>query len=281
MSACGKSQAVKDTEAAIAAIGEVTVESEAAIKWAEKLYGILSDKEKAKVENRMLLADAQEAYEQAVADYEKEQKSQRIETVKAVYTALKQAYETVDQHGSDLYEAWRLGIYDKEEFQGSNLNGAMKHLQSELFVSYEDLLSGAAYTLNEKVFGGKWDTITEESKKKNKEAVATGTLFLFCADSIPAACVNTVAGAYLLNGSVEAVQTALELYTEEAELLKQGNDMKKEIEYLEKLYIGIAAYLDFCQSPTGSFNQCAETLTGFRTAVRDSIAYLDAALGTQ
>ena len=65
LAACGKSKsaAVKSAEDAIAAIGEVTVDSGEAIANAEKLYGILTDAEKAEVENRLVLVEAQEAYE--------------------------------------------------------------------------------------------------------------------------------------------------------------------------------------------------------------------------
>ena len=61
--ACGKSEAVKAAEEAIAAIGEVTVDSGEAIANAEKYYNILTDAEKAEVENRMALVDAKEAFE--------------------------------------------------------------------------------------------------------------------------------------------------------------------------------------------------------------------------
>ena len=41
--ACGKSEAVKAAEEAIAAIGEVTADSEGSIANAEKLYNFLTD----------------------------------------------------------------------------------------------------------------------------------------------------------------------------------------------------------------------------------------------
>ena len=56
--ACGKSEAVKSAEDAISAIGEVSVDSGDAIANAEKLYGILTDAEKEKVENRLTLVEA-------------------------------------------------------------------------------------------------------------------------------------------------------------------------------------------------------------------------------
>lgn len=50
--------------------GEVTLESEEAIRYAEKLYGILTDKEKESIENRIVLADARETYDRLVREAE-------------------------------------------------------------------------------------------------------------------------------------------------------------------------------------------------------------------
>ena len=65
---CGKSEAVKKTEDAIAAIGTITLESEGAIIDAEKLYNILTDKEKEQVSNRLVLVDARDEYEKLVTE---------------------------------------------------------------------------------------------------------------------------------------------------------------------------------------------------------------------
>lgn len=276
--ACGKSEAVKAAEEAIAGIGEVTLESAEAIKNAQKYYDILTEDEKAKVENRIVLADAMEAYEAAVAAYEAELQAAQHELLKEIYLELTQVYEILDQHGSDLYGAWRLGIHHKDKFQGSNLNGSMKYLSSELFVSYEDLLDGAAYTLITKVYGSDWDEKTEEVKQKNRDAVATGTLFYMCKNQIPAACVNTVIGAYLLNNSVADITLALDGYTEKIAQVTAEDVFDQEREQLEKFYITVTSYLDYCQNPTGSFNQSSDTLSGYRTAARDCIAALDALL---
>lgn len=64
--AFGKGQAVKDAEKAIADIGEVSISSGEAIKTAEKLYSILTDNEKEKISNRLVLLEAQEAYQELV-----------------------------------------------------------------------------------------------------------------------------------------------------------------------------------------------------------------------
>ena len=68
--ACGekKSENVVAVEAAIEAIGEVSLDSEDVIASAENLFEQLTAEEQEKVENRILLTQAREAYEQAVLD---------------------------------------------------------------------------------------------------------------------------------------------------------------------------------------------------------------------
>ena len=60
---CGKSQAVKDVEAAINEIGDVTADSGRKITAAEKIYHDLEDKEKGKVENYATLEYSREVYD--------------------------------------------------------------------------------------------------------------------------------------------------------------------------------------------------------------------------
>ncbi len=63
LTACGKSQGVKQVEQAIADIGTVTLSSEQEIQNAEDMYEMLTDKEKEKVENRFDLIDARNELE--------------------------------------------------------------------------------------------------------------------------------------------------------------------------------------------------------------------------
>lgn len=273
--ACGKSDAVIAVEEAISNIGEVSIESSEAISHAQKLYDILTEDEKEKVENRLLLADAVEEYEKAVEEERERIRIENYSALKGIYSELKEAYEIVDRHGSDLYTAWQLGIHNKDKFQGSNLNGSMNYLDSNLFLEYDDLLDGAAYALIVNIYGSDWNEKTEEVKQKNRDAVATGTLFFMASKNIPAACVCTVSGAYLLNGSVECINKALDNYSLVKADLSASDDFTTEIEHLDQLHIAIKSYLDYCQNPTGSFNSASDTINGYRNTVRDCISSLD------
>lgn len=57
-----KSKAVRDTEATIDSIGEVTLDSGVIIEDAEQMYDALTDKEKGQVDNIQVLEDARDEY---------------------------------------------------------------------------------------------------------------------------------------------------------------------------------------------------------------------------
>ena len=88
---CGKSQSVKDVEAAIKAIGEVTLESGDAIEKAERLYDFLTESEKVDVGNKADLVEARIAYDNLYED--------------KVYSVAKEAYELINKaYSLYLYE---------------------------------------------------------------------------------------------------------------------------------------------------------------------------------
>lgn len=62
LTACGKSEAVKNVEAMIDALGEITLESIDAIRSAEDAYNALTADEQKKVENYKSLTAARDAY---------------------------------------------------------------------------------------------------------------------------------------------------------------------------------------------------------------------------
>ena len=67
LTAC-KSSAVKNVESMIAALGEITVDSQAAVEAAEAAYAALSDSDKAQVENAQTLTEARTALDKALKE---------------------------------------------------------------------------------------------------------------------------------------------------------------------------------------------------------------------
>ena len=67
LTAC-KSGAVKNVESMIAALGEITVDSQAAVEAAEAAYAALSDSDKTQVENAQTLTEARTALDKALKE---------------------------------------------------------------------------------------------------------------------------------------------------------------------------------------------------------------------
>ena len=109
---CGKSKATKEAEAAIDAIGEVTIDSGDAIKNAEKLYNILTDAEKSDVDNRLVLVEAQEAFA-------KLQETLIYDNAKKSFEALKEVANLCVNGMDDIYGAWYFGIYKASSASGN------------------------------------------------------------------------------------------------------------------------------------------------------------------
>ena len=82
--ACGKSEMVKAAETAIADIGQVTIESEDAIKTAESIFNGLTDHEKEQVNNRIDLIEARNQYEMLIEEQRLQlEEQQRQEELRA------------------------------------------------------------------------------------------------------------------------------------------------------------------------------------------------------
>lgn len=114
LTGCGKSKDILAAEEAITAIGEVTIDSGDAIAEAEKLYDLLSDSEKAGVNNYLYLdlVEAREAFEilqneQIVADYLYD-----LET--ATYTMLSGAADA-EKAGNLILDVWYNAIYEMKD----------------------------------------------------------------------------------------------------------------------------------------------------------------------
>lgn len=85
-----------------------------------------------------------------------------FDAAEAAYKNVNAAYEITAEFGSDVYEAWRLAIYDKKEVQ----NEGYAYLAKKLDLSKEEVLEGAAYALAD-IGGDKWEECTKEEKTRS------------------------------------------------------------------------------------------------------------------
>ena len=124
--ACGKNKTVKAVESAIDNIGKVSLDSVDEIETAERLFNILTENEKEKVDNRIVLVEARKEYDELVfrnllevADAE-EQKPNAIEQQdeqrfqQSIVKVLPGGYNTIIENYEDT-----TGLVS-EVYQGKN-----------------------------------------------------------------------------------------------------------------------------------------------------------------
>lgn len=229
--ACGKSKAAKAAEEAIAAIGEVTVDSGEAIANAEKLYGILTDAEKAEVENRLVLVEAQEAFKKVQGEIV-------YQNAKEAYDKLKEVAELCVEGMDAIYGAWYFGIYNADDAYSSTFYYQMS-LDVPGFTSTE--LEEAGNTLGIKASTAKSD-------------------WRYSLWIVEAAI--TARGDYdTITANMADAEKVLQTLTEEYD----------DYTYYPKLkdyYAAVKSYVEFFSSPSGSFNQLADTINSYENGIR-------------
>ncbi len=194
-----------------------------------------------------------------------------FEVSKAAYDNVGGAYEIVEQFGSDLYEAWRLGIYDEDEI----LENGVTYLASNLSLSEEDIKTGVGYAISE-MTGKNWFELSGDDKEKIEIMTENANVvFGLMEDELFSFCVNVVKGAYMLNGKVEEAKAALDEAKAQMKELSERYSDYEHYPNLKGYYTTTSSFFDFCQNPTGSFEQVKVTINDYKNEVRDYISDLD------
>lgn len=185
----------------------------------------------------------------------------------AAYNNIDDAYQIIEQFGSDIYEAWRLGIYDDDEDDFS-----LKYLSKSLSLSETELKTGFAYAVDK----DKWDNMDDKEKKEAIDsAEAMFTIYTILGDNAFSACVEAVTCAYEVSGKTAEVQ---ELLDEAKGQMKEMSDKYSDYEHYPSLkgyYTAANAFFNFCKNPTGSFEQVKTTINDYRNEARGYISDLD------
>lgn len=184
-----------------------------------------------------------------------------FEASKAAYDNINIAYEITEQFGSDIYEAWRLGIYDDDEI----LDDGAIHLATELSLSADEIRAGAVYT----IYKDEWDTMSDEEKDELIDKA--DLLFTLFEDDLFSFCVMAVSNAYVVNGKVEEAQTALDAAKAQMKELSSNYSDYEHYPNLKGYFTTTSSFFDFCQNPTGSFEQVTETVNDYENEARDYI----------
>lgn len=244
--ACGKSEAVKAAEEAIAAIGEVTVDSGEAIANAEKLFAVLTEAEKAEVDNRMTLVDAQEQFKNVTGEI-------IYQDAKSAYEKLKKAGAVCTDGMNAIYGAAHFGIYEADD-------------ASNYVFGYE---------LSLKVPGLSSEPIEAAMELLSENMGIEESLLIKLAKSDWSYCVYIVQTALATRGDYDTVNTNVE----EAEALLKGLTEKYEDDtYYPKLkeyYTAVKSYADFFNSPSGTVSQISETSSNYENQLRALESDLD------
>lgn len=191
-----------------------------------------------------------------------------FEASKAAYDNIDIAYEITERFGSDIYEAWRVGIYDDDEI----LDYGVAHLATELSLSAEEIRTGVAYTIV-KLLDENWDEMSDDDKKKYINRA--DDFFELMEDDLFSFCVMCVSGAYAANGKVEEAQTALDAAKAQMKELSQEYSDYEHYPNLKGYYTTTSSFFDFCNNPTGSFEQVKDTVNDYKNDARDYISDLD------
>lgn len=240
LTGCFKSEAVKSAEAAIFAIGEVTIESREAIIQAEKLYNILTDSEKSDVENRLTLVEARETLNTLLEE--------------AAHAKAKEAFEKLNSISDvceagmdDVYGAWYFGIYDSDDTKGSLMF---------LMMSFE--------------------TPNLSSTQLQEAATSMGYTGYSLVDNWQK-CLWVAEKAIEQSGAYDTVKTGLsEVQTMLQELTSVYGD-EKYVPKLQEYYAAVTSYADFFTNTTGSFNQLQTTINDYENSIltiKSSVGFL-------
>lgn len=187
---------------------------------------------------------------------------------KEAYEYIDAAYVITEELGSDIYEAWRLGIYDRDEI----VDEGIEYLADELSLDEDEVRYGLAYALTD-LAGDSWDELSDEEKEVIVDN-ADGALAIL-EDDMFAVCVLTVIAVYTLNGKLEEVQTALDEAKSEMKKLSESYSDYEHYPNLKGYYTTTSSYFGFCQEPSGSFEQVKDTINEYTKEARDYISDLD------
>ena len=191
-----------------------------------------------------------------------EERKRAFELAKKAFSEIESAYDITQTFGSDVYEAWRLGIYDDEEI----MKDGVKYLAKELSLSEAELKDGLVAAIYE-ITGEKWEDTSEADKDQYRKNSAL--VFQLMEDSLFSFCVSVVTNSYLRNGKTEIVQNALAAAKTDMKEMSEKYSDYEHYSSLKGYYTTTNAFFEFCNDPTGSFSQVGDTLNRYRNDARE------------
>ena len=221
-----------------------------------------------------------------------------FEISKGAYQNINKANEMVQLFATDIYDVWRMGIYDDDEIIKDGLSYFKWKLNVGLFLE-----EGAALYYYEK----DWNSLSDEDKNINngdnafaelddealfnlllgeyngsdekkallKKASDRFSTRVYIDDSIFSECVNVVLSTYKAIGKTDEIQALLDDAKNEMRLISEKYSDYEHYPMLKQYYTSVSSLFDFCQNPSGSFEQLKTTIEEYRRKIRDCKNDLD------
>ena len=258
--ACGKSQAAKECEELIAAIGEVSIDSKDAIEAAERAYSALTADEKDSISaSGAILNDALDAY--------------YLECCKLIFGTLNDAHKIVSQLGDDLYA---IGNATKNNFNfGSEKLNFLKYMLSKVNINLteDEMRQGIESTVEGHNLLNGYDAdlclfVTHTRSKYGRNELAE-------------LCLKGVSNAYKLTNRVTATRDALYAANVMMAEVEGKESCAKHSVILKNYYDAIEEYLEICldiddAGQIDQFNTMRESYLGYTaTYISDLEALVD------
>jgi len=215
-----KSAAVIETENAISAIGNVSIDSKKAIEKAEKLYDILSDSEKEQVENRLRLVEAREKYDHL----------EKINIASKALEMLEQVSSMCASALGDIENVWELG-----------LNETKKESSSTVFYS---IASKTKFTVSEIKTAASSCNISGDNCVNGTSSTSAWKY-----------CTWVVMEAHKEKGTYTTINSLLSQVELMIEQMENENPEYPFIASLTTYCSELSSYASFFESPTGTLSE--------------------------
>lgn len=192
-----------------------------------------------------------------------------LKVSEAAYTNISDAYELIEKFSSDVYAAWRAGIYDENELTSGD---GVKYLASRLNLTEDELCDGTA-CLMMKMNGMDWNTLAEEEKDLTREIARYA--FVLYSDDLFSFCVNAVETAYELSGRFDTIQTLLNDGKTQLKTLSEKYSDYEHYSSIKGYYTSVCSFFEFCKETDCNFKQLQDTINDYRSEIRDYKSNLD------
>lgn len=191
-----------------------------------------------------------------------------LSLAREIFSELESSNDVLEPMLDEIYHVWGWSITG----DGSK-NCTLPLLAKEVDRAVNELKRGYAYISNKSTWS---DLSAGERQKLINSAEKDFSALLKNGFDKYSACVNTICGVYLENGSLDEAKAHLD---SAQVLLRELKDQFPESRYypaLHAYYVNEAALADYCSSPDGSYEQAKTTVNDFKNAERLSRVEIEA-----